>query len=119
MDTDQRTHPRFNLIGLMTHITIEPHLEEKEIALEGVVLDLSYSGIKIKLDTPILNNFQDREIRITLTMPESGVPITIHGIIKHLVDDHTCGLQYTSHHDDKIDDFMFECIKNADNNVQI
>jgi len=118
MDTDKRRLPRFNPAGLMAHITLEPHTKGKGRSFEGTVIDMSYTGIKIKLNTPIIEDIPESEILITLNMPESGVPITIRGIIKHLTDDTECGLQYSNSREHDMDHILFECIKVAHNHTQ-
>ncbi len=119
MDTDKRRHPRFSPNGLTANITILPPPPDQKIILKGTIVDMSYTGIKIKLNTAIKNKLPESEITITLTMPESGVPITIRGIIKHINTDSECGLQYSEKHSEhEMDDLMFECIKIADNHTQ-
>lgn len=119
MDTDNRRHPRFSPNGLIANITIDPPPPADEIILEGIVVDMSYTGIRIKLNTPISDDMPVSEIMIKLTLPESGVPVSIHGIIKHLNAEAECGLQYSEKHPEhEIDDLMFECIKVADGHIQ-
>ncbi|MCF6252904.1 MAG: PilZ domain-containing protein [Methylococcaceae bacterium] len=119
MDTDKRRHPRFSPKGLTANITIFPPPPDQKIILKGTIVDMSYTGIKIKLNTAIKNKLPESEITITLTMPESGVPITIRGIIKHINTDSECGLQYSEKYSEhEVDDLMFECIKIADNHTQ-
>ena len=119
MDNDNRKHPRFKPNGLVANIIIEPPPPADEIILEGTVVDMSYTGIKIKLKTPIREDMPESEILIRLIMPESGVPVSIHGIIKHLNAESECGLQYSENHlEHDVDDLMFECIKlAADHNL--
>ena len=119
MDTDKRRHPRFSPNGLVASITIEPPPPDDEIILEGTVVDMSYTGIKIKLKTPIREDMPVSEILIKLIMPESGVPVSIHGFIKHLNAESECGLQYSENHPEhEVDDLMFECIKMASDHIQ-
>ena len=119
MDKDKRKHPRFSPNGLAANITIAPPPPKKELILEGTIIDMSYTGIKIKLNTAITTDLSESEIKINLTMPESGVPVSIHGIIKHLNNESECGLHYSEQHaEDEVDDLMFECIKIADNHTQ-
>jgi len=119
MDTDNRKHPRFCPKGLTANISIESLPPKDKIILEGTIIDMSYTGIKIKLNTPFKESLQKSIILINLTLPESGVPITIRGTIKHLNNDSECGLQYAkTHTENDVDDLMFECIKVADNHTQ-
>jgi len=118
MDTDNRRHSRFNPKGLLANIILSPHSLEKETTYEGTVVDLSYTGIKIKLNTPLNKGIDESEILIKLTMPESGIPITIRGVLKHLTTNSECGLQYINQEEHEIDGLMFECIKIAHNHDQ-
>jgi len=118
MNTDNRQHSRFNPEGLLANIILAPHSAEKEITLEGTVIDLSYTGIKIKLKAPLNTGITDSEILIKLTMPESGIPITIRGVLKHLTATSECGLQYINQEEHEIDGLMFECVKIAHNHNQ-
>ncbi len=119
MDKENRNHPRVFPKGLTANISIEPPPPKDKISLEGTIIDISYTGIKIKLNTPFKECLQKSIILINLTLPESGVPITIRGTIKHLNNDSECGLQYANTHtENDVDDLMFECIKISDNHTQ-
>ncbi len=119
METEKRIHPRFSPNGLNATISIVPAAPNKELILEGTIIDMSYSGIKIKLNTPINSDLSESEIKISFIIPESGIPVSIHGVIKHFNEHSECGLQYSAQHtENKIDDVMFECIKLADKHIQ-
>lgn len=119
MDEEHRKYPRFCPIGLTASISIEPPLPKERFTLKGIILDMSYTGIKIKLDSPITKDIQKSMIAISLMLPESGIPVTIRGIIKYLNNSSECGFEYVKEHlDDEIDDLMFECIKRAEASVQ-
>ncbi len=114
MEAEKRTRIRFNPEGLVAHIIIEPPPPDAEIVFDGLVVDMSYSGIKIKLNQPLSQDIEEGELRITLILPESGVPVSIHGMIKHIQEKQQCGLQYTDQHNEKeLDSLMFECVKYA------
>jgi len=120
MNLDHRKHPRFCPDGLIAQITIVPPPPENQIKLEGRVLDMSYSGIKIKLDKALGRSFPVSDILISLVMPSSGVPVSIRGMIKHTDKQSECGLQYTDQFsENSIDDLMFECIKVTDKPILI
>ncbi len=73
---------------------------------------MSYSGIKIRLKELLAHDVEYAELRISLILPEFGMPVSIHGMIKHFVDHHECGLQYADKHtEDEMDGLMFECVK--------
>ncbi|MFK5950634.1 MAG: PilZ domain-containing protein [Methylococcales bacterium] len=119
MLSDNRKHPRFYPNGLAASINIVPPPPDDKITIDGTVINISYTGIKIKLNTPLNTNVAESTLLINLTLPESGVPITIRGVIKHLTDASECGLQYIGNEfEDEVDDLMFECIKISDNSVQ-
>lgn len=110
---ENRDRKRFNPEGLTAHIIIDP-TQGSEIVIEGHVVDMSYGGIKIKLKEPFSHMVEEAELRISLVLPESGVPVYIHGMIKHVVDQEQCGLQYADKHtENEMDDLMFECVKFA------
>jgi len=112
VDADKRTHKRFSPEGLVAHIIIEPPPPDDEIVIDGVVLDMSYSGIKIKLNQPLVYEIKEAELRISIVLPESGVTISIHGMIRHIQEQHECGLQYAGQHtESELDSLMFECVK--------
>lgn len=114
MEIEKRRHQRFNPEGLFAHIIIDPPPPDKEIIIDGQVIDMSYRGIKIKLTRPLEHDVEQAELRISIILPESRVPISIHGTIKHIQNGQECGLQYTDHYtEDELDNLMFECVKFA------
>ncbi len=114
MEIDKRSHKRFNPEGLAAHIMIDPPPPEPALTLDGVVVDMSYRGIKIKLNQPLAQEVNEAELRICIVLPESGVPMSIHGKIRHLRERCECGLQYAEQHtEDELDMLMFECVKYA------
>ncbi len=121
MEIEKRKHPRFKPHGVRACIRIGPISDVDDgILLEGEVVDISYRGIKIRLNQPLHNSIDHGEIKIDITMPQSGVPISIHGLIKHIREHHECGLQFAGNHSERcVDKLMFECIKLADHSVQI
>lgn len=119
MNIEKRRHPRFSPNGLNASISIFPFKSEKEIMLVGTIIDMSYTGIKIKLNTSVNQDLSESEIKINFKIPKSGIPVSIHGIIKHLNNESECGFQYSEQHpEQEIDDLMFECIKLTDDHIQ-
>lgn len=113
MYLENRDRKRFNPEGLAAHIIIDPPLGGV-IVIDGQVVDMSYSGIKIRLKEPFAHVVEEAELRISLVLPESGVPVSIHGTIKHVVNREECGLQFAERHTEiELDDLMFECVKLA------
>ena len=114
MVINNRKHARFNPQGLTANITLVPAPLDEEITLQGTVIDMSYSGIKIKLRSAMPSDIVESKIKINLTIPETGIPITIQGIIKHLNEQSECGLYYAENNPEhEVDELMFECIKCA------
>jgi PilZ domain len=110
---ENRLRKRFHPVGLAAQITINPPLG-RVIALEGQVVDMSYGGIKIKLNEPFGNAVEEAELNITIVLPESGVPVSIRGRIKHIVNREEYGLKYNDEHMEyELDDLMFECVNLA------
>ncbi len=111
MEQEQRRHPRFYPDNLPAIITINPLLHDKATILNGTVVDMSYTGIKIRLSKPA-QQIPDAEVRIYITLPQSEIPICIHGHIKHLSDNLNCGFKFSDRHgEEDMDHMMFECIK--------
>lgn len=108
MNIEKRNHRRLNPQGLRAGIRFNS--ADREIALDADILDISYSGIRVKLKHPIADNIIGH-IKITMTLPESGTSFSVHGILKHQQNDSECGLHYVDHIEGSIDDVMFECIE--------
>ena len=95
--SDRRHSPRFNPQGLKANIVLELPLENPDshetINLEGEVVDISHTGVKIKLREamPASNG---RRIRIDFMLPDSGIPFSISGILKHQLKPTELALQY-------------------------
>ena len=96
----------------MADITIAPPPPDEQIALQGKVIDMSYSGIRIKLTEMMPRNIPESKIKINMVMPNSGIPFTIQGVIKYLSEDSECGFSFDNNHaETELDDFMFECVR--------
>jgi len=109
MNSEKRFHQRIEPTNLAAQISIT-HLSAKPIISEGTVLDISYSGIKIKLSQPLAVEKNDT-ITINLNLPKSGIPIAIHGIVKHRLSQSECGIYFGDlHPEESVDDLLFECV---------
>jgi len=108
MKSEKRTHLRIKPKGLQADLVF--NTDNQEIALEADILDISYSGIRVKLKEPIANDMVGN-IKINMTLPESNTPFCVHGILKHQTSDDECGLHYVNHIHGSIDDLMFECVE--------
>jgi hypothetical protein len=107
---ERRENPRFNPHGLKANIFLDTPNEPTN--LEGEVIDISHTGVKIKLNS-VMPTSIDRKIRIEFLLPESGIPFSISGILKHhQVNPTELGLHYVDCPVvEALDSFMFECIK--------
>lgn len=108
MSFEKRNHRRLQPKGLMAGIRYRS--ADREIALDADILDISYSGIRVRLKKPIADDIIGH-IKITMTLPESGTLFSVHGILKHQHNESECGVHYVDHIDGSIDDVMFECIE--------
>ncbi len=115
MENENRNRIRFTPAGLVAHIIIDPPPPGPEIIVDGQVVDMSYGGIKIRLKEPLAQVVDESSLRISIVLPESGVELLIHGVIKHICEKRDCGLQYNpeKHSEDELDELMFECVKLA------
>ncbi|MDD1620528.1 MAG: PilZ domain-containing protein [Methylococcaceae bacterium] len=116
MATEKRNHHRLKPKGLRAGVRF--NAANQEIALDADILDISYTGIRVKLKEPLASNIIGH-IKITMTLPESGTSFSVHGILKHLHNESECGLHYVDHIEGSIDDVMFECIELDESTVFI
>ncbi len=115
MTIDKRQYPRLNPIDLLAKIKLTPAPPGSAYVIEGVVVDLSYSGVKIKLFEGLSQDISENSIKIFITLPDSGVELTINGVLKHLGQDAECGFKFSAvSEDEQVDELMFECIKRQD-----
>lgn len=117
MSFEKRIHRRVKPRGLQAGISFNSSTA-REVSLNAEILDISYSGIRVKLHNPISADVAGK-IKITMVLPESGTPFSVHGILKHQHIDSECGLHYVDHVEGSIDDLMFECVELDDTTVLI
>jgi PilZ domain-containing protein len=110
MTAERRKHPRQKIKGLNVSINIiQPHA--KSICIRGEIMDISFSGIKIKLHEAVAADIGD-EISIKFALPTSGIPIAIKGTVKYRTAEEEYGLHYSDAPDGgSLEDLMFECVK--------
>jgi hypothetical protein len=109
---DKRKHIRFEFKGIHANITLYPASSQETILLQGVVVDMSYSGIKIKLFSAIPANIGESKMEIHLTLPKSSLPIAIKGMIRYVNPQSEMGFKFAGGHaKQEIDDLLFECVK--------
>jgi c-di-GMP-binding flagellar brake protein YcgR len=112
MEAERRQSPRFNPEGLKASIFLDAP-DQDTINMEGKVIDISHTGVKIKLKEPMPISV-DRKIRIEFLLPESGIPFSISGVLKHHNSAGEMGLHYMDCPVvEALDNFIFECIKLA------
>jgi len=117
MKAERRNHLRVKPKNVQADIhSIDPSIHETSVS--GEILDISLTGIRIRLSNPLGKNIDDN-LKITLISPESGTPFTVHGTLKHLHSDTEYGVHYTHHIDGSIDDVLFECEKLEDSMLLI
>lgn len=118
MNQERRNHPRFSVGGLKAHVTINRPVKDT-LEFDGEVIDLSYTGIKILLDSP-LPYVSEGRVMIALVLPNSQIPVTIRGEIKHFCAVTGYGMQYSNHVPQKaIDELLFECVKSGQNETRV
>jgi len=117
MKTERRRHRREKPQNIQANI-FALHPTEPEIPLSGEILDISRTGIRIKLSKPLGKDVNDN-LKITMVLPDSGIPFTVHGTLKHLHSDTEYGVHVTHHVDGSIDDLLFECVKLTDSTLLI
>jgi hypothetical protein len=116
MKPDKRIHKRIKPKGLRAGLIFNS--AQQEVALDADILDISYTGIRVKLKHPIASDMTGN-IRINMILPESNTPFCVHGILKHQTANDECGLHYVDHVHGSIDDLMFECVELDETTVLI
>jgi hypothetical protein len=112
MQLDQREHQRYSTPDLSAVITISPPPPDELISLEGIVLNMSHKGIKIRLHSAMPRDIPTSKILINIVMPQSGIPVKIRGFIRHISDESEYGINYHEDHcEDELESLLFECIK--------
>lgn len=112
----RRNHHRVKPKGLQADLIFNSN--DREMTLEAEIVDISYSGIRVKLKEPIAADMTGK-VRINMILPESNAPFSIHGILKHQTPGSECGLHYIDHVHGSIDDLMFECVELDETTVLI
>lgn len=111
LETERRQHPRYSPAGLKAVIKLGP--EDAHTTMQGEVVDISYDGMKIRLETDATNRLEGK-ISIELFLPDSDIPLFFNGILKHINHAGELGLRYVDCPVvEALDSFMFECIKLA------
>ncbi|WP_026377460.1 PilZ domain-containing protein [Aestuariibacter salexigens] len=120
MNTEQRNHHRFSPKGVHALIDFSHPQQSEHIYLEGYMLDMSYSGIRIKLLDALPNSLRDGHVHITLTLPMSKMQCVIKGDIKHINSTTEMGVGYAPFHcESEMDAFIFECVKHVEDHSAV
>jgi len=117
MKPERRDHQRVKAGNVQANVS-SLNASKSEVPLNGEILDISRTGIRIKLSEPLGQNINDN-LKITMVSPVSGVPFTVHGTLKALHSDTEFGLHYTQNEDGSVDDMLFECVKLTDSTLLI
>ena len=87
-------------------------LSDKKTSIHAEILDISRTGIRIKLKEP-LKSPPESAIKITMSLPDSKTPFSVLCVLKNNHSNNEYGLHYIQ--DQKvqgsIDDLLFECVK--------
>ncbi|MGD0962034.1 MAG: PilZ domain-containing protein [Methylomonas sp.] len=104
---EKRGYRRVKANGLQAGVVFNTRTQE--ISLDAEIIDISYSGIRVRLKNPIVDEISG-PIKINMLLPDSQTPFSVHGILKHQHNELDCGVHYVNHVEGSIDDLMFECI---------
>jgi len=109
---EKRQFPRFKTQGLNAVLTFYQANSNEQLVLKGEVLDMSLTGIKIKLFTALPAGLNDSKINIALRSAHSKVPMNINGVIRHSAASLQCGMQFAQEMPKQAaDDLLFECTR--------
>lgn len=110
MQIEKRAYPRFRTQGIKADIILG-NPSHYPLRLSGNVIDISCSGIKLLLDSPF-PEIKHGRITIELTLPASGIPVTIKGSIRYFSASSELGLYCGDDTpSDVMDRLLFECVK--------
>lgn len=116
--TEKRQNSRVLVRDLHADISVIGPDSLLVTTLTGGVVDMSYSGIKIKLLTAMPNIASQSKITIILTGASLSTPMTIKGMVRHISAANECGIAFTNELGmPEIDSFVFECIRKIPNHV--
>lgn len=109
---EKRQSPRFKTTKLKALITLLISPDSAPVEIEGDVLDMSMTGLKIKLHTALPSNLGQAKIKISLTSAHSTIPIHINGVIRYQSLTTQYGLQFAAENTTQaINNLLFECAR--------
>jgi hypothetical protein len=86
--------------------------------MKGEVVDMSYSGIKIKLSAAMPNIPSQSKITILLSNPNLTTPVTIKGMVRYLSKENDCGIAFANEQGkSELGKFLFECVRKIPNDL--
>ena len=109
---EKRQYPRYKTTKLkaLVSLFISPH--SAPVQIEGDVLDVSMTGVKIKLHSELPANLGEAKVKISLSSLHSKVPMQINGMIRYKSLTTQFGLQFAADNAPQdISDFLFECAR--------
>lgn len=109
MKPEKRSHRRVKPSNIQADVS-SAHASDEEVDLSAEILDISRTGIRIKLSKPLDTSIHDK-LKINMILPESGTPFTVHGQLKHQHSETEYGIHLTHHVEGSVDDMLFECVK--------
>lgn len=111
MTKERRSHLRVSPTTIKANIS-SSLLADKDASLHAEILDISRSGIRIKLNEP-LQTIANNKVKITMYLPDSGAPFSVNCILKNKHSETEYGLHYIENNkaQGSIDDMLFECVK--------
>lgn len=81
-----------------------------EWAVDAEIIDINRRGIKVRLKTALARD-NIGLVKVTMRLPESGVPFSLHGILEQLPNGAGSGNRDFDYLKVSIDDMRFECVK--------
>ena len=114
---EKRQHSRILVQDLHAEICVTESGTSQQSILQGSVVDMSNSGIKIKLLSPMPHTSPMSKISILLTNSNLSNPMTIKGMVRHISVNNECGVAFSNEVGNAdIDEFLFECVRNIATN---
>jgi hypothetical protein len=112
MKKERRSQQRVTPKDLQANLQSSESSAQK-ISLNAEIMDISRTGIRIKLNEPLDKNTESKVI-ISMHLPDSGTPFSVNCILKNQHSQMEYGLRYAdeSHKTKRsIDDMLFECVE--------
>lgn len=110
MQIDRRNDPRTEANGLDAKITVFQDNGSLFVA-EANLLDVSRSGIKLRVKKPLIAN-TDAKVQLEVLLPGSGIPVIVNAIVVHNNLDTEFGMHYIDiRPEDPLELLIEECKK--------